>query len=151
MAKKVDIEILKKVLARNEIETRKSFAIIEDIMKVLQDEEEAKEPPVKKQYVIMLSAPDGEVPAEGEATGWILQIPEEAHPGTAKERLEKAAQAYNMSPKGRRFPVETVGEACESVPTKISKEFQVWIRNKTPVMVVLTDNLIPKSLDTGLE
>ena len=149
MKRSVPIETLKKVLSRNEIETRKSFEIIEDIMKVLQDEEESKEPPVKKQYVIMLSAPDGGVLEEGEAAGWVLQIPDDASAHTARARLIEAARHFNASPKGRKFPVETVGDACESIPTEISKEFQLWIRTKTPVLVILTDNSLPKPKETN--
>ena len=40
--------------------------------------------------------------------------------------------------------MKTVGEAIEAVPAKFLKEADVWIKTKTPVLVVKTDNEIPK-------
>ena len=38
----------------------------------------------------------------------------------------------------------TVGEAIENVPGKFFKEADVWVKTKTPVLVLKTDNDIPK-------
>jgi hypothetical protein len=37
-----------------------------------------------------------------------------------------------------------VGEALEGVPAKDFKEVGVWVKTKTPVLVLSTNNLIPK-------
>ena len=40
--------------------------------------------------------------------------------------------------------IKTVGEAIENVPAKFFKEADLWVKHKTPVLVVKTDNEIPK-------
>jgi hypothetical protein len=40
--------------------------------------------------------------------------------------------------------VKTVGEAIESLPAKAFKEADVWVKTKTPVLMLRTDNEIPK-------
>ncbi|MGX8716603.1 MAG: hypothetical protein ACSW8C_01280, partial [bacterium] len=52
----------------------------------------------------------------------------------------RVAKAFNLSKKGRRYPVETVGETCENVPAKIFKEQKLWLKTKTPVLIVPVDN-----------
>ncbi len=37
-----------------------------------------------------------------------------------------------------------MGEAIENVPAKFFKETEVWVKTKTPVLVLKTDNEIPK-------
>jgi hypothetical protein len=143
MAKKVDLDILQSVLRRNEVDVRKIAEIMEDVNRIIQEEAEApKEPPVKKQFVFLLSDPNGVV--KEDMTGWVLQIPEDMPPPLTLEKLSEAAQAYNRTPKGRRLPLETVGEVCESVPPKISKECDVWVKTKEAVWVLRTDNKLMK-------
>jgi len=141
---KVDIDLVKFVLVRNEIDTLKVAQIIEDVRKEMemQAAEEPKEPPVKKQFVMMVSDPQGALP-EKDFVGWILQIPEDESPASTEERLVRASYEFNMSPKGRRMPVQTVGEACEAVPARLLKEQGVWVKTKEPVLMVRTANKIP--------
>jgi hypothetical protein len=40
--------------------------------------------------------------------------------------------------------VKTVGEAIENVPAKFFKEAELWVKTKTPVLVLKTNNEIPK-------
>lgn len=141
---KVDLELVKHILKRNELEARKIDTIIGDIeeeMKMI----EAEEPPapkVKKQFVIIASDPEGHL--EGiDLVGWIVQIPEDDSPLAAEERLFRSAYEFNITPKGRRMPVKTVAEVCEHVPPRISKEQQIWIKNKEPVYVLRTSGEIP--------
>ena len=69
---------------------------------------------------------------------------------TAESQIHKAAYDFNQTPKGRRMPVQSIGEACEAVPARIFKEHQLWIKTKEPVLILRTDNKIP--MDTsGLE
>ena len=142
---KIDIDTLKFILQRNESDIRKISAIMEEIKLELQAEEEEKAnrpPPVKKQFVVMLSDPDGSM-ADIDITGWVLQIPEDDSMVTAPEKVISAAYEFNTTPKGRRMPVQTIGEACEAVSAKIFKEQNVWIKTKTPVLAVPVNNQIP--------
>ena len=38
----------------------------------------------------------------------------------------------------------TVGEAIENVASKYFKEAEIWVKSKTPVLMLRTDNEIPK-------
>lgn len=137
-------------MTRKGLDQRQIAEIIEDInleVKAQVDEED-KPPPVKKQFAIMVSDPDGKL-EDIELVGWILQIPEEDSPYVTEERLFRCGYEYNMSKKGRRMPVKTVAEVCEHVPARIGKEQKVWIKNKEPVLVLRTNNKIPMEKNDG--
>ncbi len=141
---KVDLELVKMVLQRNELEVRQVAQIIEDINGELaaQVEDEEKPPPVKKQFVMVVSDPEGRL--EGvHLVGWVLQIPEDDSPYAATERLIRSAYEFNQTKKGRRLPVKTIAEVCEHVPAKIAKEQNLWIKTKEPILLVRSDNLVP--------
>jgi len=141
---KVDLELVKFVLQRNNLDTLVVAQILEEINEEakVQEEENPPVPKVKKQFVILASDPDGHLEGK-DLTGWVLQIPEDDAPMVAEERVFRCAYEFNLSPKGRRMPVKTVGEACEVVPGRIQKEQNVWIKTKEPVLVVRTSNTIP--------
>ena len=76
--------------------------------------------------------------------GWVLQIPENESVATTQDRILRGAYDFNASKKGRLLPVKTIGEALESVPAKFFKEADLWVKTKTPVLVLRTDNEIPR-------
>lgn len=140
---KVDIELVKMILQRNEVDVRKVAEIINDIefeLKTLEDDE--KPPAVKKQFVFMVSDPEGHLVGK-DFTGWVLQIPEEDSPYVSEERLHRSVYEFNVTPKGRRMPVKTIGEACEVVSARILKEQNIWVKTKEPILMVRTENTIP--------
>ncbi|MGJ8639129.1 MAG: hypothetical protein ACSHYA_07015 [Opitutaceae bacterium] len=142
---KIDIETLKFILQRNEPDVRKVNAVMEEINMELKAEEEEKAnrpPPVKKQFSIILSDPEGEL-AEKDIVGWVVQVPEDDPVNIAPSKIIQAAYEFNTTPKGRRMPVETIGEACEAVSAKLLKEQNVWIKTKVPVLAVPVANKIP--------
>ncbi len=142
---KIDIETLKFILQRNEPDIRKIAGIMQEIEQELKAEEEEKAlrpPPIKKQNVIMISDPDG-IYKEKDIVGWIAQIPEDDDLATSPGRIHSAAHEFNTTPKGIRMPVETVGEACEVIPAKFFKEQSIWIKSKTPLLVLPVENKIP--------
>ena len=148
---KVDLELVKFILQRNEIDVRKVNSIIEDIeqeMKTIQ-EENPPAPRIPKQFAILISDPEGNIPST-DFTGWVLQMPEEDSPAIMESQIRKAAYDFNQTPKGRRMPVKTIGEACEVVPARIFKEHQLWVKTKEPVLILKTDNAIPFE-PSGLE
>ena len=142
---KIDVETLKFILQRNEPDIRKVNEIMQEIEMELKAEEEEKlnrPPPVKKQFSILISDPEGELD-DKDLTGWVVQIPEDDSVTVAPERIISAAYEFNTTPKGRRMPVETIGEACEVVTAKLFKEQNIWIKTKVPVLAVTTPNKIP--------
>ena len=143
MAKKADLDLVKLIMKRNELETQKIAQIIQEINTELDAQSDEEKPkPIKKQFVMIVSDPEGIIGGK-DLTGWVVQIPEDDNPATARDKLFKAAYDFNATPKGSKFPVETVGEACEIVPPKVSKEQNIWIKTKCPVLIVTTDNKIP--------
>lgn len=143
---KIEIAKVADILRQNQLEPAVMRRILEQINKITEEAavaEDEKPPSQKKQYVILVSDPDGQMP-EHELAGWVLQLPEEASPLSLQERVHKAAYDFNATRRGRKLPVETMGEAFENVPAKNFKEVEVWVKSKTPVLVLSTDNKLPK-------
>jgi len=74
----------------------------------------------------------------------LLQIPENESVATTQDRIFRSAYDFNTTKKGRLLPAKTVGEALEHVPAKFFKEAEVWVKTKNPVLMLRTDNEIPK-------
>lgn len=146
---KVDLEMLKFILQRNEPDARKVATVMQDIEQELKVEEEEKAnrpPPLKKQFSIVVSDDDGSL-AGKDLVGWVVQIPEDDSVSIAPQKMIQAAYEFNTTPKGRRMPVETLGEAFECVPAKLLKEQNIWVKTKVPVLVVAAPNKIPTCVD----
>lgn len=142
---KIDVETTRYILQRNVSDIRVINGIMQDIQMELQaqEEERANRPaPVKKQFAVVLSDPDGAL-ADLDLVGWVVQIPEDESVATAPARMIRAAYEFNTTPKGRRMPVQTIGEACEVVGAKCFAEQGVWIKTRIPVLAVTCPNTIP--------
>lgn len=141
---KIDVSKVAEIIKKNQVEPAVLRRIIEEMNLAVQPEDgEEKPPAVKKQFVIVVSDPEGKLP-KTDFVGWVLQIPEEESVATTPDRVFRAAYDFNASKKGRLLPVKTVGEAIENVPAKHFKDADVWVKTKTPVLVLRTDNEIPK-------
>ncbi len=144
---KVDLDLVKMVLTRADIDAVKVAQIIEDIAieSKMADEGKEKEPAVKKQYVVIVSDPDGDIKSlRKDFMGWVVQIPEDDNPASALEKLEQAAFDFNSTPRGRRIPLMTYAEACENASPKIYKESKIWVKSKEPVLLIRADRNLPK-------
>lgn len=140
---KADLELVKVVVQRNGIDARTTARIIEEINQELQQMVDEEKPPTpKKQFVVLVSDPEGKVEELGLA-GWVVQIPEDLDPRSAIDSLVRSAYEFNVTPKGRRLPVKSISEACEFIPAKILKEQNVWVKTKEPIQLVATINEIP--------
>jgi hypothetical protein len=142
---KIDVSKVAEILKKNEIEPSVLRRVMEEMSLVVQPDtaDDEKPPAVKKQFVILVSDPDDKFP-KSDFAGWVLQIPETESVATAQERIFRGAYDYNASKKGRLYPAKTVGEALENVPAKHFKEAEIWVKTKTPVLILKTDNEIPK-------
>ena len=144
MAKKIDIGLVEMVLRRARLTAVQQEQILEDIWfeskQVVGDD---REPPEKKQFVVILNDPYGKLEETGfEFSGWVVQIPEDDDPHSALEKLHCAAHDFNQTPKGRRMPIKTITEACEFGSAKLFKERKIWVRTKEPVLVLPTNGRI---------
>lgn len=141
---KIEINQVAEILKRNKVDPALLRQVVQEMNTLAQaGAEEEKPPAVKKQFVIIVSDPEGRFP-KYDFAGWVVQIPEEESPATALERIFRATYDFNATKKGRLLPPKTVGEALENVPAKNFKEVEVWVKTKTPVLVLSTDNEIPK-------
>lgn len=141
---KIDIELVEMVLKRTSLTELQQLQILEDLkFESKQVATDDREPPEKKQYVIVVNDPYGKLGATGfEFSGWAVQIPEDDDPHSALEKLHCAAHDFNQTPKGRRMPIKTIAEACEFGSAKLFKERKIWVRTKEPVLVIPTNGKI---------
>lgn len=144
---KIDINKAAEILKKNQIEPSVLRRIMEEMNLVVQPDpgDEDKPEAVKKQFVVLISDPNGHMPKGVDFAAWVLQIPDTESVATTQDRINRGAYDYNASRKGRLHPAKTVGEALENVPAKHFKEAEVWVKTKTPVLVLVTDNEIPKA------
>jgi hypothetical protein len=144
---KIDINKVAEILKENQVAPALLRQIVEEMNLAAQPETGEDAPPtVKKQFVLLISDPEGRLPKD-DFVGWALQIPENESPATALERVCRAAYDFNTTKKGRLLPVKTIGEAIENVPAKHFKETDVWVKTKTPVLIVKTNNQLPTDED----
>ena len=107
------------------------------------ENEGSDEPKLKKQYGVLVCDKDGEI--KRDLVGWVFQMPENEDTRDVIENIKKAAYNYNASKKGRKYPVNTIGQAVEGCGNKFFKPYNVSIKTKEPVLVVTTDNILPRS------
>jgi len=143
---KIEVNKVAEILKKNHIEPAVLRRVMEEMNLAVQPDpgEEEKPPAVKKQFVVLVSDPEGRMPKQ-DLVAWILQIPETESPVTTQDRVFRGAYDYNASRKGRLYPAKTVGEALENIPAKHFKDAELWVKTKTPVLVLKTDNEIPKA------
>lgn len=144
---KVSVELIHEVLSNNSLEPETIQKVLQQIEEQAAAELEAEkanqEPTVKKQLVLLISDPRGLIP-DHDFVGWAFKIPEDDTPILALEKLIRASYEYNISKKGRKYPVKSVGEACEAVGSRFLKEQGLSVLNKVPVTILKTDNKIPE-------
>ena len=142
---KIDVNLVAEILKKNQLDPKLLRQVIEEMNLAAQPEgpDGDKPPAVKKQFVVLASDPDNRLPKH-DFVAWVLQIPEDESVATTQDRIFRGAYDYNASKKGRLYPAKTVGEALENVPAKFFKEAEIWVKSKVPVLVLKTDNQIPK-------
>jgi hypothetical protein len=141
---KIDVNKVAEIIKKNEVPPAILRRIIEEMNLAVQPDDGEESPPaIKKQFVILVSDPDGKLP-KNDFVGWVLQIPESESVATTQDRINRVVYDFNTTKKGRLMPVKTVGEAIENIPAKAFKEADVWVKTKTPVLVLKTDNEIPR-------
>lgn len=135
---KVSIDLVKEVLQRNGIDARKLAELLNEIKAQAESEAVEREKPVKKHHVVLVSTPDGGLPED--LVGWVVQVPEDDNPVEAAKRIVDTAERFNASPRGKKLPLTSFGDACQSLPSKQLKENNVWVRTREPVRVIPVGN-----------
>lgn len=141
---KIDVNKVAEILKKNQVDPKILRQIVEEMNVLTQAEGDDEKPPaVKKQWAILISDPEGRLP-KNDFVGWVLQIPEDDSVVTTMDRILRATYEFNTTKKGRLMPPKTVGEALENVPAKHFKEVDLWVKSKIPVLMLKTDNEIPR-------
>jgi hypothetical protein len=142
---KIDVNQVAEILKKHKLDPALLREIVEELNVASQPDpgDEDKPPPVKKQFVIMLSDPQHKL-LKSELVGWVMQIPENTSPASLRDRVCKGANDFNASKKGGRMPVKSIGEALEVVGGKFFKNAELWVKTRTPVSVIVTDNVLPR-------
>lgn len=140
---KIEVNKVAEILKKNQVDPKVLRLIVEEMNVLTQVEANEEKPPaVKKQWAILISDPEGRLP-KTDFAGWVVQLPENESVVTTQDRIFRATYEFNTTKKGRLFPPKTVGEALENVPAKHFKEVGIWVKTKTPVLMLKTDNEIP--------
>ena len=106
------------------------------------ESEGSDEPKVKKQYVMLVSDTTGII--NKDLTGWVLQMPEDEDVRDVVDCIKKGAYNFNASKKGQKYPVSSIGQAIANVGNKFFKPYNVSIKTKEPILIVTTDNKLPR-------
>ena len=99
-----------------------------------------REKPAKKQMLVLVSEPEEGLPKD--LTGWVVQLLEDDDPKEVSAKIVEVAKAFNESPKGQRVPVESFGDAVQSISGKLFKESDLWIKTREPVRIIPVKNSI---------
>jgi hypothetical protein len=143
MSQKIEMNIVAGALKKHadQIPPDVMRAIIEDLNQEAdgKDAGEPKAPAVKKQFVFVVSDPEGRLP-KTDFVGWVVQIPESDSPSTVMDRIIRTAHDFNGTKRGKLMPVQTVGECIENARARQFKENGVWVKTRVPVFMARTSN-----------
>jgi len=137
---KVDIEVVQKILKESGVDVRVAAEILNQIRDAVAEEAVEREKPAKKQMLVLVSEPEEGLPKD--LTGWVVQLLEDDDPKEVAAKIVDVAKAFNESPKGQRVPVESFGDAVQSISSKLYKESDLWIKTREPVRIIPVKNSI---------
>jgi len=137
---KVDIDIVQKILKESGVDVRVAAEILNQIRDAVAEEAVEREKPAKKQMLVLVSEPEEGLPKD--LTGWVVQLLEDDDPKEVATKIVDVAKAFNESPKGQRVPVESFGDAVQSISGKLFKESDLWIKTREPVRIIPVKNSI---------
>jgi hypothetical protein len=137
---KVELETVQKILKENGVDVRLAAAILNQLRDAVAEEAVEREKPAKKQMLVLVSEPEEGLPKD--LTGWVVQLLEDDDPKEVADKIVEVAKAFNESPKGQRVPVESFGDAVQSIAGKLFKESDLWIKTREPVRIIPVKNSI---------
>jgi hypothetical protein len=134
---KIDKDIVEQVLCDYpQIDMATRVKIISDIEREAEENKPEKEKQPKKQFVAVAITDNEEfenVPL------FVVKIEEDDDHNTIIERIKEATAEHNNTPKGRKFPIDTLGAAMSETKRKLITEKNVWVQTKEPMIIVRTD------------
>jgi hypothetical protein len=144
MIKEKDLLTVKQAMLESDIDSSKVQEVISKLMPPEENEVDDAPPSVKKEFLVLAST-EGSTPIPDDLVVWVAQVLEGTDPNLLVSMISDCAHDYNMTRKGRKSPVRTIGEAIEVVSGSITREHGVWLKTKEPVRLMTTDNsLLPR-------
>lgn len=137
---KVDLEVVQKILKENGVDVRVAAEILNQLRDVVKEEAVEREKPAKKQMLVLVSEPEEGLPKD--LTGWVVQLLEDDDPREVADKIVEVSKVFNDSPKGKRVPVESFGDAVQCVPSKFFRESDLWIKTREPVRIIPVKNTL---------
>lgn len=144
------IALVQETLRENGVAADLINKAVRDLRKAQEEEKADRAPTAKKgklQHAILVSDPEGRLKGM-DLVGWVVVIEEQAAPQMAYDRILTAAGAFNRSKRGRKAPLEKLGDAMEVLRGKWLKQDQadskIAIKTRTPVAVQAVPNDLPK-------
>lgn len=141
----IKIEEVESVLRNKNIPANVIIQVVNELEAVAEENkaEKSAEPKQKNEYGVILLDPNNVV-RDNNLTALVVQYPHGENPNTILDRLYAATYAQNAAGKRKKYNIQTVGEAARSVKRKFYKENRLMIKTKEPVLVVKSDNNIPR-------
>jgi len=134
---KFDKDIVEQVLCDYpEIDMSTRVKIINDIEREVEQNKPEREKNPKKQFVAIVVTDNEEIE---EVPMFMVQIEEGDDHNTIIDRITHATAEHNNTPKGEKFPIDTLGGALQETKRKFITEKKVWVKTKEPVIIVRTD------------
>lgn len=147
---KVDIEDVEHIIAKYQVDQKTAQQIIADVKQAAEDARAdgglgAGGKKTKYKFLIVASDPDKKYPDLENIPMWVFKVPDEENHTDVLGRFYKGVYEFNAkSRKGRKSPIKTVGGGIQAVGSKFFKPNKTPILTKEPVIVLVTDNTIPK-------
>ncbi len=149
---KVDIDQIEFTARSVGIDAQKIDALVHDLAQAIQEEKERKEsqPREKKQHIVIANTEglsEDVIKALPEIPMVVVQYPEDLDHNDLLGSINKASYEFNAEIEGKKntkkTPVKKVLEAILHVTAKHFKGKKITVKSKEPVILVITDNLIP--------
>lgn len=136
---KISIEEVEAVLSETQLSVEEKQNVISKLEQIVQEEKDNKEPRAKSknQFVGITTGDD-----INSAPVWIIQTKEEMDHTEVMPKIIEAVKEFNLTKKGMKAPIKTIGEAFEHCKKKLMTSRGVNPKTKEPIIVVKTDNEI---------
>jgi hypothetical protein len=94
----------------------------------------------KNKFVVVALDPQGLIQKSGGLTGWVVNVEEGAADQSVFDRVNRAANAYNATKKGKKQPAKNIGDAFE-IPRKFWKNEdnpseKTLVKTKSPIYIL---------------
>lgn len=143
---KVAIEDIELTLRKKDVSPEIIRSVLADLAEQLEMNASEKTPRQKKELMVIASD-YGEGNEDTPPVGWVVQVAEgRVHPEVVAD-VVSVANDFNETKKGKKFPVETLGDTFEAVPARFFKERGISVKTKIPLVIHKFPNNLKHTLD----